>query len=383
MDATSIHSHFELLSRGKTLFSMPLESLDGESVSEILAVEELHQCGFRVTNRNSDWEYSVAVGDDPLEAPSFSSEHEVSTGVDLAQDVVWADGWPFESCVGVVHVSLNYRKQESSTPWTRLACLRANVWPSKLGMQRYDALARDIREVSASLIFDLISKNKMSVRFPPSGITVDPPNIQLRRIETLWSQICDVLGAIKNCPATTVCRKLTLVAHGQPIDSFSAAKMVGRGIVPTMAGGRLQVWRSAESSVIYEHSLIKAILLFLSEQVDDCRERALKQALHLAETMPVWLDPDKVKLIIESEYRPRIERLHQLAEGALQLRKEILTVVQDSPFSAVSPARELMFTPIFQGVLPYRAFFLAIAHYLRSCHWRLEEGITERIKRTS
>jgi hypothetical protein len=376
-------SYFQLTAKGNLKYSIPLSSSEEALESETIGMDETFHCGFRVRNRNPEWEYTVVIGDEPLDVASSIVDEDCIVGTDLSEDVVWPDSWHFESCVGVVFVNLLARTAEPMGNWQKIAQLRVNVLPSKLGWERYDELLRDLKKVSAALIFDLVSKNKRNVGFKGSGISSDPTNVQLRRIERIWAELVGILARVAESPATALVRTHVETPAGQGLDVKSVVHALGRGIPPIPGISRVRSWRAAETTKIYEHALIKAVLQLLVTRLKECEYRARSQAQQLRADLPLWLDPTKAPEIIATEYMPRIERLEEVARSAVKLVRMVNVVLRQPIFDQVSAATDIVFSPVFQHVLTYNACFISILQYLRTTLWTLDEGLQERVKRTS
>jgi hypothetical protein len=361
-------------------YSLPLGVGTGAAESDIIAASERQRCSFRVSDRDPNLEYTISIGDGIAESTPF--EELVEPNETVSKAVWWREEAYFESGVGVVFATLFSRPLEEEE-WTRLASLRINVLPSKIGFERYKKMFEDVSSLSASLVFDLVSKNTRNLSFRAGGIAFEPSNVQLRRIEETWLRVSPALQRIEALPATRIERKAEQTSDVCLLNGRSMAAALSRGFQPRYSTSRFTVFRSTETSKMYEHDLILTFLTALTERLAECRRYANELHEEIRSSYPTFFTPEITADVVARDIEPRLAKLQEMMSRCERQSVLIHTALDTNTFRNARTISEFKDSPILRNAKPYNAVFREIVDFRNKSSWSLDTGQQERIKLTS
>lgn len=377
-------SRFEILLAGSPVFLSDLENLDSLEVTCPGDFDERKHYQFALRDRNPNIEYAIQIGVDEF--------HEFAEiGTDHLSDVIWpALRAPrLESCAGSTAISLLFRIGEESD-WEIGLVVTVYVRPSKMGAQSYDAMLEALRNISGSLIFDIVSKSTRHIGFDSLSerVTWVPANTELRRLKALVHDAHRILLQIDAHPTMAVALENSYrrVGFEALYSASTCIKMMTTGIPLSAAGeARPFLWlrTKVERPVIIENQIIAGFLETLSLASARILLRANAQAQSLWGVKPFRLLEDGTTPLFDAEELPRIRRLEAIESEARTIQTQINALRTRKIFKGSRPNYSLRLTPIFRHVPTYNAMFRLMRQYLRMDRWVLEDGYDENIKLTS
>jgi hypothetical protein len=345
-------------------------------------VGEVDRCSFSVQQPDPELEYQVRIGD---------IEPDESLGRDFGELVLWEQAPYFESARGRVWVTLNSRSIGSQTSFRKRAELLVNVLPTKLGDQRYEAMVEDLRSVSVGLVFDLLSKGRLSVnKLGAQSISSRPANIELVVLEKMWSSLSESLQQIAVQPVTGLLpvRESQVCWGSERLGRVGLRELAMAGVDPRKRGVprpfRARREFVTESLNTPEHRTILGFLNLLLTRAEDCRRRAEGHIASIVRDRP-FRDvgqADGSNLFVDVD-EPKIERLRFAARRADHLYDRISSARRLEFLQGGQPELRLPDSPVFRNVQPYRKFRDEVLTYFGSSLAMLDEGVEERAKSTS
>lgn len=372
-------AHLTFSVRRTALLSMPLDQ-PGQQES-VPTVGEFDQCGFSLAPPEIDTEYEVRIGDE---------EPDDAVGQSFGHTVSWKLANYFESARGRVTVRLLSRETGSSSEWSPRARFTVNVLPAKLGEERYEAMFEDLRAVSVGLVFDLLSKSRLSLGLAGVGtLSSRPANAELVVLDRLWSAVSFALQQIAVQPAVglRLAREHRLTWGSERIGGMSLRKLAASGVDPRKRDTPRPFYalqdRITETFDIVEHRTIVGFLQFLLDRVADCDRRAEEHIKAITRERP-FRDIDQIdgSNLFRDIDNPRIERLRFASRRAKHVIESIQSALRLEFLRSVHAELHMPDGPVFLNVMPYRRFRDEMLRYLGASLAILDEGIEERAKST-
>jgi hypothetical protein len=215
---------YVLKSRKVLIEKLFAESLTLHKTTEILSEEERYI--FRLDEPEEDEVYKVSIGDFEPEDPE---------GKELGLQIWWAASKYFESARGRVSVHLLSRSIDGEGAWRKRMEVTLVVLPSKLGDARYNAMQDSLRAVSAGLVFDLLSKSRVSLGLnTEASLSIRPASSELIMLSQLWSRLALAIAEIASQPSGTLRR--TMIVQSSPYSTLIGRRdlndLVRHGIDP-------------------------------------------------------------------------------------------------------------------------------------------------------
>jgi hypothetical protein len=301
---------------------------------------------FVVRNREPNVALALLVGDD-------EAEENFLEGSDHLSDVIWPSLRYFESCVSSTSINVYSRSTAiDSGAWKRVLHVTMRINPSKITRSLYEAMVEDLRSVSASLIFDVVSKSSRRVGFGAISkrVAALPTNIELRRLERLYSEVAERLHEVAANPSRRLVneREYRTIDSTVVFDAGACATLAARGFdVRSLALGRRQtgwVRTRKERTNTVENGIILGFLGLLADRFRQCALRAQRQALVLADIKPYRERADGSTPLFDSEEMPRIRRLEAIRDDAQRLGSKVRGMRKLNLFLECSPRHDLRMT---------------------------------------
>jgi hypothetical protein len=344
------------------------------------ALSEDERYAFRIDDPEEDEVYKICIGDFEPDEPE---------GKELGPQVWWTPWVYFESARGRVTIHLFSRSLRAGGAWKKRMDLAVIVIPSKLGDARYNAMYESLRAVSAGLVFDLLSKSRVSVGLKTEdNLSVRPASSELMMLSQLWSRLSLAIAEIASQPSGVLQRTKAVQAHlrSTRISRRDLNSLVKRGIdlrSPRSLGSVRVVRHVIEESIdTSEHRTILAILQLLYARVEDCERRANAQVAYMVSERPLRdFEIQGHNPFMETDI-PKIERLRAIITEAALLREQIRSAMSLSLFKGLQPELAALVSPVFNHVPSYRRLRDEAIRYFRSTVALLDTGIEERSKAT-
>ncbi len=286
--------------------------------------------------------------------------------------LIWQEHPYFESARGRTSVLVESRPEESfSGDWVPVIRVDVYVLPSKLGEGRYDGMARDLQELSRSLLVDLYGKSRQTrdLRFSGEGRVWHSHEHELASIEKVLDQLGNVLGAIARRPASRVQSVLRQQRYwgSEQLGVQAMADLARRGISlrivdrPVLVRSR----RRMESFDVPEHRVTAALLDILGRRIGHCSNaarghiRAIKSDQHLRH---VRLSSGPT--LYESVDMPKMARLQQALSKARRSSAQAVALRHLPFLDGIRPELVAVRQGIFQRNPEYKLLLQIIRQFL-------------------
>jgi hypothetical protein len=345
-------------------------------------VGETDRVAFELSPREPGREYEIRIGDIVLRGAHHGRK-----------SVEWTDDAHFDSARGRTPVSVLSREADGSDGrWTLRGRFDVWVYPGKITEEAYTRMFEDLAQLSAGLVFDLLSKSMAGVRGSATskGVAVHSAQMELRILIRLWSELSRLLMEIMLQPETG------LVAHREMMACFGIERLEPQELVKIVARGidprKKETPRpfTAELAVVSqsvntpEHRAIAAFLDLLSERARECLMRARHEINEI--NMGRWFRDRKGpsgQNFYETVDGPRVARLEYAAAQAERLGSQIGMARRSLPVSSTSlNFRGVGTSAVFRNVRYYREVWLLIVGYLNKMAVAVDVGTEERTKQT-
>lgn len=348
-----------------------------------IEVNERDLCEFTLRHIEDGLSYELRIGDEVIqETPAPYGRVEWKPDHQTREDLCF-----FESCAEIVFVRLFSLGSQSEGRHLR-AELPVWVNPDKLG-DRYFGLRRDIRRATASLLFELVSRNTRALTFGATGraVVTGTANVEYFQLRKLWTSLAPHLESIRSNPqayiTSALAPRVTLTLDRVGSDTLAA--LISEGINPhRWPGGALRVRgrRRHETHDIPEHRILKGFIELLEEKSAFCRKRAQRQLHEVRRELdrPVPLDKRNGYQVVRNR---EIRRLEYVIRDLTRIGMKIAELKRAPFLESVRPVHEFVLTPVFQSVPSYYEAFQLALGYIRASYWTLGDGTEAAVKKTS
>lgn len=355
-------------------------------------LEEAQPYGFRLVGRDSSFEYTLAIGDVPLDA--LLPDPAACLGLAYGADHLWPDYSYFESASGETLVRLLGR-HIGSVEWRELTAVTVYVLPSKLGEVRYEAMSSELHRLSASIVLDLYGKSHRTLHLlrAAHGISLRSMEMELRAVETLWPSLSVLVDRLNVWSAT----RLTLTWRQGPywgdrrLLPTSVSRLAAAGVAPASRRSlrpiQCLVGQLAETRDLPEHRILLAFLQFLQTRIRQCRAAIAGQIAAIERERPYrGVMIGGRQSLYDTEDRPRIRRLSEARQRTEALYSDVERSARLDLFSGLRPLYRLLNQRQFDQNDVYRGigrlvvgFLQAHALWVPGGHGRVVAKLTSRL----
>ncbi len=353
------------LDSGRATVSDRYRTKDG-----LVIVDELDRLGFVFSPAEDGVAYRITIGDVPI--IDLLSSQEDADGASMGGNVFWKEIAYFESARGVTTVTLESRVEaDTEGAWRVRMQGQLYVMPSKLGEDRYLAMASDLEALSRGLLVDLYGKSNQTsdIRLAAEGAVYRLPAEELAAIERLLESLTPTLIDIGRRPASRICSELRLEPYWgtERLSATSLADLSRRGVslVHGQRPARIRRESRRETFDVPEHRVIRAVLEHIAGRARHCQEIARNHAKAIESERgfrDLQLGPGPS--LYEVVDLPRLRRLGE--SGARARRAESLArSLTDLPYLREAPAElQAIRGGVFDRSTDYQRVFSLLRTYL-------------------
>ncbi|MFZ2875517.1 MAG: DUF2357 domain-containing protein [Phycisphaerales bacterium] len=342
----------------------------------VVIVGESDRLGFVLRPAEDGVAYRIMIGDVPL--IDLLPSQDDAEGASMGGNVFWRESAYFESARGLTAVTLESRAEGDAEGAWRV-CSRGTLYvtPTKLGEERYLAMAGDLESLSRGLLVDLYGKSNQTsdIRLAAEGAVYRLPAEELMSIERLLESLTPTLIDIGRRPASRIRSELRIEPYWgtERLSPSSLADLSRRGVSLTHGQRPARIRRESrrETFDVPEHRVIRAILEIVAARAWHCQEIAINHAQAIERERgfrDVRSGPGPS--LYEIVDMPRIRRLGE--SGARARRAESLArSLMDLPYLRESPAElPAIRAGVFERSADYhRTFSLVRAYLLTNAIW--------------
>jgi hypothetical protein len=342
----------------------------------VVIVGESERLGFVLSPAEDGVAYRITIGDVPL--IDLLPNQEDANGASMGGTVFWREITYFESARGATTVTLESRVEaDPEGTWRVRMQGPLYVTPSKLGEDRYLAMASDLEALSRGLLVDLYGKSNQTsdIRLAAEGAVYRLPAEELASIERLLESLAPTLIDIGRRPASRIRSELRIEPYWgtERLSPSSLADLSRRGV--SLAHGqrpaRIRRESRRETFDVPEHRVIRAVLEIIAGRARHCQKVARNHAQAIESERgfrDVQFGPGPS--LYEIVDMPRIRRLGE--SGARARRAESLArSLMDLSYLREAPAElQAIRGGVFDRSADYhRVFSLLRAYLLTNAVW--------------
>ncbi len=337
---------------------------------DIVVVGESDKLGFVLSPAEDGVVYRITIGDVPL--IDLLSTQDDADGAFLGGNVFWREFAYFESARGITCVTLESRVEgDIEGAWQ--VRMRGNLYitPSKLGEERYLAMASDLEALSRGLLVDLYGKSNQTsdIRLAAEGSVHRLPAEELASIERLLENLAPTLIDIGRRPVSRIRSDLRIEPYWgtERLSASSLADLSRRGVSLTHGQRPARIRRESrrETFDVPEHRVIRAVLEIIAARARHCHAVARNHA-HVIESERRFRD---VRIgagpsLYEMVDLPRIRRLGENSARARRA-ESLARSLMDLPYLREAPAElQAIRGGVFERSADYHRVFSLVREYL-------------------
>jgi hypothetical protein len=353
------------LDSGRTAVSDRYPTRDG-----VVIVNEMDRLGFVLGPVEDRAAYRITIGDVPL--TDLLSNPDDADGASMGGTIFWRETAYFESARGATTLTVESRVEgDAESPWQVRMRGPVYVMPSKLGEDRYLAMARDLEGLSRGLLVDLYGKSNQTsdIRLAAEGAAYRLPAEELASIERMLDNLTPTLIEIGRRPVSRIRSELRMEPFWgtERLSPSSLADLSRRGVSLTQGQRPIRIRRESrvESFDVPEHRVIRAVLEIIAARARHCQDVASNHA-HAIESERNFRDVQfgSGPSLYETVDMPRIRRLGESGVRARRAEALARSLMGLSFLRDVTAELQSVRGGVFERSTDYHRAFSLIQEYL-------------------
>ena len=373
-------------------WAVPTHSTNSTEHESSIQVQETVHYGFTLSPAPADFYYHLKIGDfDASKDNAHEDDFSNYSMKRFGENLLWNNFMYFESARGKTPIHLFLSASEGGIP-SKIYTFYVYVVPSKIGEERYNYIADDLRKLSGALLLDLIGKSRRSIDISPykQSVSFRSKEMELYEVQRLWNSLGPIIGYITKSPVTRVVQQIEngLFWGERGISLFDIRQLAIRGIHPGINNTPrpFQMKRKVlkDSFDIPEHRLIAGFLELLLSRLRSCRNAIINHRKAIKEERKYrdYSFSGKDSLYTTHD-KPKIEQLSSHKKEAECLYASIYNYLYNSIFRGLPRVISIPDRDTFTQNNIYRKAKSIIEQFLLSSSIWLGEESTDTITKLS